>query len=193
MPRLLRALAVRLRGRTLTVEEIIALLGEDGLLLMAVICASPFLLPASIPGISTVAGTIILLVGMAVVAGHTPALPSRLLHARVGGEGWSKALMMAARVVKPLGRSRQPSRSAQVGLPLHGLSLAINGVVLLMPLPIPLSNFLPGWGAMLLATGLLKQGRRLLVAGHFSTFIGVAYVALTAVLGVEGAVRMLHH
>lgn len=54
----------KIPDRNLTLSEIINLLGNDGLLIFASILSTIFLIPVSIPGISTVFGGIIFFIGI---------------------------------------------------------------------------------------------------------------------------------
>ena len=64
----------------MTLRELVALLGEQGLLVFCGVLAAPFLLPVTVPGMSTVLGLPMLLIGFAVMLSRVPWLPERLLN-----------------------------------------------------------------------------------------------------------------
>ena len=68
------------RDPALTLRELLALLGEQGLLVFCGVLAAPFLLPVTVPGMSTVLGSPMLLIGFAVMVSRVPWLPERLLN-----------------------------------------------------------------------------------------------------------------
>jgi hypothetical protein len=58
--------------------------------------------------------------------------------------------------------------------------------VLTLPLPIPLSNTLPGIAAFFLAGGLLRRSRRLLAAGHAMLWLSGGYLLGVWLSGAAG-------
>src|SRR5690606_34422869 len=62
----------------LTIDELIERCGEEGLLLLSALLTLVFLIPVSIPGVSTVFGAVILLVGISRLRGKTLWLPARV-------------------------------------------------------------------------------------------------------------------
>jgi hypothetical protein len=69
------ALARAMPPEGLTLREILAQLGERGLLLLCVLVTVPFLLPVSVPGSSVPVGVIIALNGISLLSHRTPWLP----------------------------------------------------------------------------------------------------------------------
>ena len=67
----------------ITLRELVALLGEQGLLVFCGVLAVPFLLPVTVPMMSTVFGVPMLLIGFAVMVSRVPWLPERLLNRRI--------------------------------------------------------------------------------------------------------------
>ena len=76
----LAAAAAAVRDPAVSLRELIALLGEQGLLVFCGVLAAPFLLPLTIPGMSTVLGLPMLLIGFAVMLSRVPWMPERLLN-----------------------------------------------------------------------------------------------------------------
>ena len=68
------------RDPSVTLRELLAMLGEQGLLVFCGVLASPFLLPVTVPGMSTVLGIPMLLIGFAVMLSRVPWLPARILN-----------------------------------------------------------------------------------------------------------------
>ncbi len=62
----LRRLIATIQGEQVTLRELLALVGEQGLLLFCVVLTLPFLLPVSIPGVSTLFGLVIILVSLGI-------------------------------------------------------------------------------------------------------------------------------
>lgn len=62
-----------------SLRDLLELIGEQGMLLVCVFPTLPFLLPVSIPGVSTVFGLAIILIGVGVTLNRVPWLPRRIL------------------------------------------------------------------------------------------------------------------
>jgi len=193
LPRQLRQLAVQVDAGGLTLGEMLACLEEPGLLVLCVILATPFLLPVSIPGSSLPFGLLIALIGAGVSAGRTPWLPVRLLRKTLHGRRWAKVLIGAARLTLWLNKkSAAPAAGTASPHWIHGLALTLAGLLLTLPLPVPLSNTLPGISVFLLAGGMLRRSRPLLAAGHAMLALSILYLSFIGILGVAGAKTLLH-
>ena len=62
----------------LTLGELLEVFGDEGLLLLTMLLTVVFLIPVSIPGVSTVFGAAILLVGISRLIGRPLWLPAKL-------------------------------------------------------------------------------------------------------------------
>jgi hypothetical protein len=60
------------------VADIRDLFGQEGLMLLSVFLTMPFMIPVSIPGVSTVFGVAILLIGVSRLLGRKLWLPRRI-------------------------------------------------------------------------------------------------------------------
>jgi hypothetical protein len=79
---LAQALAA-VRDPVITLRELFVLLGEQGLLMFCGVLAAPFLLPVTVPMMSTAFGIPMLLIGYSVMVSRVPWLPERLLDRRL--------------------------------------------------------------------------------------------------------------
>ncbi|WP_421424061.1 exopolysaccharide biosynthesis protein, partial [Agrobacterium rosae] len=75
----LQRLIGNLSGKTITLRELMEAIGEQGLLLMCAIACLPFLIPVSIPGVSTIFGAAIVMISLAITLNRLPWLPRRIL------------------------------------------------------------------------------------------------------------------
>lgn len=93
----LEKLIGRVRGKTITLRELMEAIGEQGLLLICAIASLPFLIPVSIPGVSTVFGAAIILVSLAITLNRLPWLPKKILDRQMETEKLVPALQKALR------------------------------------------------------------------------------------------------
>ena len=182
--RLSEALATTRRaieGHQVTLRELLLLVGEQGLLVFCAILAMPFLLPVSLPFMSTALGVPMLLIGYAVTMNRVPWLPDRVLDHSLPSATVQHTLERAVRtfdrfehLVRPriLGLTATPRVNA-----VHGIALVVVVVALMAPLPlIPLANTLPAIGVILLCLGMAERDGALLLLGHLVTLVSVLYV-----------------
>ena len=73
-----RAIA-QIDGPTITLRRLLVLVGEHGMLFLCALLTIPFLIPVSIPGVSTVFGAAIILISLGITMNRLPWLPDRLM------------------------------------------------------------------------------------------------------------------
>ena len=169
------------RDPAVTLRELLALLGEQGLLVFCGVLAAPFLLPVTVPGMSTVLGTPMLLIGFAVMLSRVPWLPERLLNRSLSAatvrsvlqkvRGWAERF---EHLVRPrwLGLSAGKAVSA-----LNGVLIILAVLLLMAPLPlIPFVNSLPALAIILLCFGMAERDGAVIVLGYFTTLVSAVYV-----------------
>ena len=193
LSRTLREVRAALRGEQVTLAELLALIGEQGLLLFVMFLMTPFLLPVSIPGVSTVFSLIVILVGLGVATNRLPWLPARLLNHAVAIDRLLPALDKGARLMERVEQFIQPRWLFLTHGPtvnrFNGLMLVLGGVLLLFPLGfVPFSNTFPGIAVLLLAAGLLQRDGLFVVLGYLMLTLTVVYFgALAYAVFIVGA------
>src|SRR5690606_9934952 len=88
-----------IQGETVTLRELVAAIGEQGMLLLCALATLPFLIPVSIPGVSTVFGAAIVLLAVAVTLNRTPWLPDRILDRQLEAAKLLPALRKGVKLV----------------------------------------------------------------------------------------------
>jgi hypothetical protein len=182
--RLSEALAMTrsaIEGHQVTLRELLLLVGEQGLLVFCAILAMPFLLPVSLPFMSTALGLPMLLIGYAVTMNRVPWLPDRVLDHALPSATVQHALERAVRTFdrfEHLVRPRMLWLTATTRVnAVHGIALVVVVVALMAPLPlIPLANTLPAIGIILLCLGMAERDGALLLFGHLVTLVSVLYI-----------------
>ena len=170
-------------GHVVTLRELLALVGEQGLLVFCAILAMPFLLPVTLPFMSTALGMPMLLVSLAIVTNRVPWLPDRLLDHALPTDTVHHILeraMRAAERFEHLVRPRLLGLTATAGInSLNGIVLAVSVVVLMAPLPlVPFANTLPAVAIILLCLGMAERDGVMIVAGYVATLLSTAYVSV---------------
>lgn len=186
-------------GDTITLRRLFELIGEQGLLLLCMLLSLPFLFPVSIPGVSTVFGLGVILIGVAVTLNRLPWLPAVLADRQLSSEKLMPVLQRGAKfvarfdtVIKP--RIKALTDNAMMNR-VNGLMVVFAGLLLIVPLGlIPFSNTLPAVAIILLAIGMLQRDGVFVLGGYLmvlATVIYFAALALAAIAAGQGIASLL--
>ncbi|WP_085424062.1 exopolysaccharide biosynthesis protein [Xaviernesmea oryzae] len=181
----LRQLIDGIKGQSVTLRELMDAVGEQGLLLVCAVASLPFLIPVSIPGVSTVFGAAIILISLAIMANRLPWLPKKILDRKLDTTKLVPALEKGVNIVSRLDRFLKPRLSAlttgRLVNRMNGLAIAVAGVLLMFPLGlVPFSNTLPGIAILLLSTGMIQRDGLIVLGGYVFNVITVIYFGVLA-------------
>lgn len=177
----LTAAQALVRDPVVTLRELLALVGEQGLLVFCAVLAAPFLLPVTLPAMSTVFGAPMLLIGFAVMLSRVPWLPARLLDYRMPAttvrevlekvRGWA---LRFEHLVRP--RLLGLSDSAMINV-INGGLIILDVLLLMAPLPlVPFVNSVPALAIILLCFGMAERDGVVISLGYFVSLVSLAYV-----------------
>lgn len=177
--------AAEIRTHTITVRELLELVGEQGLLLFCAFLAIPFLLPVAIPGASTVFGVLMVLIGFGVATDSLPLVPKRLLEHPLSAGHVLPALQKGAetfrrfeKLIRPRVLAMTTGRAANF---VNGLVIVLAALVLMMPLPfVPFTNTLPALAVVLLSIGMVERDGIVIVLGYLATIAAALYCGTIA-------------
>jgi len=172
--------AGEVRSHTVTVRELLALIGEQGLLLFCAFLAIPFLLPVAIPGTSTVFGLLMVMIGIGVATDTLPLMPRRLLDHALSSRHVVPALQRGAaafrrfeRLIRPRALAMTGSRAANF---INGAVIVIAALVLMLPLPlVPFTNTIPALAVVLLSIGMVERDGLVIALGYLATVAAALY------------------
>lgn len=185
------------QGGTISIGEFVGYLGDKAFFLAILIFSLPNSLPVpGIPGFSTITGLPITFIALQIVLGRqTIWLPKKAAAKSFSREGLGRLLSKALPAVVWLEKYLRP-RWLWMSGPLGERLLAVLIVVcsLIIALPIPGGNFLPGLAMSLIALGLLERDGILLAAS--ATFAIASIIFMYKIIelffrGVAKAVRSL--
>lgn len=178
----LAELHARAGDRPVPLREVIFVLRNRAYLLLIILLALPFIQPVPLPGLSTPLGLAIVLIALRLSLGQRPWLPMRIQRAKLPAGFFGKVLTFTAKLLRYLESVLRPRWPAITGTALinqlHAIVILTSAAILLLPLPIPLSNLLPAWAIFLIASGLLERDGLFIVLGYVAFFIGALYFFL---------------
>ncbi|WP_034212416.1 exopolysaccharide biosynthesis protein [Arenimonas metalli] len=190
----LRAIIDQLPEGGVSLGSLLDVFGDEGLLLLTALMVLVFLVPVSIPGVSTVFGAAILMVGISRLTGRPLWLPRRLRERELPGQKVRAALTAGLKWVARFERISRPHRLRQLAeqrgwLVVGNLAFITAALLLMAPLSfLPFSNTLPGVALLLYSIGFIQRDGGAILVGHLVqlasvTYFGVVFAGGGAALG----------
>ncbi|EIJ42117.1 putative ABC-type transport system, permease component [Beggiatoa alba B18LD] len=176
----LNEVAQHLPAGSLTLRQLLTEIGEQGLLLFCIFLTLPFLIPVSIPGVSTVFGTLIILISIGLLTNRLPWLPEKLMQKSIQTASLINALEKSAHIFEKIDKFSHP-RLTQLTqgttvLQFNGFMLLLGGILLIFPFGfVPFSNTLPGLAILFLAVGMLQKDGYFVLAGYLMNIFTLIY------------------
>ncbi len=171
-------------GAALTVNEVIVRTGGRGAYLLIMLLSLPFISPIPLIGVSSILGPVIALLAWRLAWGRPAWVPrsmgERLLPAglreflRGGGV---RALRWIEQGVRPRASGWMRWRAARL---VHCGIIALMGLLLALPLPIPFTNSLPAITILVLSASMMEEDGLAVVAGHALAVATAAYFLFSA-------------
>ncbi len=176
------------------VVSIVRELKGPGHTIIAVFFCIPFLCFLPVPGLSSVFGLIVTIVGVRIALNKEPWLPRRWLKRKIGARTLHKIFSFAEKFTKKVEKFTKPrghwvEKYAWVTV-LNGSLIALTGILLSLPYP-PGTNFPPALGVVVLAIGMLEDDALVLTIGYLLFALNVALFTAITLLGVEGLKRLI--
>ncbi len=175
----------------LTMHEFRDLVGQDGLLLVTAFLSLVFLVPVSIPGVSTVLGAAILAIGLCRILQRDLWLPQRLARRVLPSDRLHTVLNLGSRWLHRLERMARPQRlhwmvASRPMVFTNNSALMLGALLLMLPLGfIPFSNTLPALALLFMAIGLLQRDGLCVLFGHLLNVATVLKFSLIFFGGLE--------
>ena len=169
----------------ISLGQLTGLLGDRAFGLLVLIFALPNIIPM-IPGVSTVSGVVIAIVGLQMLIGrHEPWLPAVIADRTLLREQLASMVDRTIGWIARLERIAKPRWSVMTQGLMHralGAMFVLLGAILALPLSW-IGNFPPGVALVFLSVGLLEEDGILVALGHVLGILATVLVlALVAAL-----------
>lgn len=171
----------KLPPHEVTLNEIMDIVGVDSLMLLTIFMSLIFLVPVSIPGVSTVFGTGILLIGITHLFARKLWLPGFIAHRKLSAgklrEGFERALIWIHRLERISRPHRLPRlTTGRIANLVNNLAFILAALLLMAPFGfIPFSNTLPALALIFLAVGMMDRDGGSIMLGHLSNVATIIY------------------
>lgn len=179
----------KLPPKEVTLIEIIDIVGTDSMLLLTIFLSLIFLVPVSIPGVSTVFGTGILLIGITRLFNGKLWLPKKIANRKLSSEqlrDWFKRALLWFRRLERISRSqRMPKLTSDGWIRLvNNLSFILAAMFLMAPFGgIPFSNTLPALALIFLSIGMLQRDGASILLGYLTNIMTIIYFTILFLAG----------
>ena len=158
--------------------------GDEGLLLLTIILTLVFLIPVSIPGVSTAFGAAILLVGISRVLRRPLWLPAKLRERALPAARLRPALSGGLHWVRRLEKISRPYRLRRLvdgraqGI-FNNLAFILAALLLMLPFGlVPFSNTLPALALLAYAIGFIQRDGGAVLLGHLANVGTIVYFSV---------------
>ena len=195
----LEAIIAALPEDHLTLGQLLQVFGDEGLLLLTILLTLVFLIPVSIPGVSTVFGAAILLVGISRVSRRPLWLPAKLRARNLPAARLRPALDGGLHWVRRLEKISKPYRlrglvDGRLQALFNNLAFIFAALLLMVPFGfVPFSNTLPGLALLLYAIGMIQRDGTAIVLGHLANIGTIIYFGILIGGGGMAAHGLLKH
>ena len=185
----LHDLAQQFAGRPARPSEILAATQGRGFNLLLLLMGLPFLTPVPLPGLSTPFGLVVVVIGAQLALDRRPWLPAKLLQRELPAQFIARVLAAASCLVRWLEFLLRPRliilHEQWIYRRIAGALIMLSGLLLLLPLPIPLSNTLPAITVVLLAAGAMEKDGLFFLVGCAMFVLTLAFFGLLAFGGAH--------
>jgi hypothetical protein len=170
-----------LPASSVTLNHLLAMAGQDGMMILTALLSLVFLIPVSIPGVSTVFGAAILLIASCRLAGRDLWLPERLRNRSLSTEKLRPVLQRSLRWMSRLEKVSKPYRltwlvGGSVVQIVNNLALVLGAMLLMAPFGIiPFSNTFPAVALLCLAVGFIQRDGLCILLGHIANLVTILY------------------
>lgn len=172
------------KQRPLTIGEMLQILSSKGCFFSLIILSLPFCQPIQIPGVSSPFGLAIAFIGLRITYGKRLWLPKTLLNKQISTHTIETMTSKALTLFKKIQPWIHPRYAWMCHSPFmekgNGLMIVTLGMLLALPLPIPLSNLAAAWSILFISVGMIGNDGLLVLIGYLIFLLSILFFILIA-------------
>ncbi|NDE82741.1 MAG: exopolysaccharide biosynthesis protein [Chlamydiia bacterium] len=158
------------QSKSLSILEILEILSGKGRPIILILLALPFCQPIQLPGLSTPFGIIIGLIGFRLIINRKIWLPKKLLSKTINPSILHKITTKTLNIIKKSKKWVHPRLNWVCRNPVmekvNAVMICLLGIMLALPLPIPLSNLTAAWSIFFIELGMLEDDGLFVLIGY---------------------------
>jgi hypothetical protein len=184
-------------AESITLNSLLERTEGRGFYLVVILLSLPFIVPVSIPGVSTLLGLSVALLSLKLALGAAPRLPKFMGERKLSPELQKKILlgsMKFLRLVEKLARPRRtPWMTTRPARFINALLMTFMGLLLAMPFPPlpPATNSLPCYCIILLAVSMMEEDGVTIWFAYALSLGTVIYLGLNVFVIVEAVKKAI--
>lgn len=156
--------------KNLCLENFLEKLSINGHMIPALFCAIPFILPIPVPGLSTIAGVIIMVLGIAITFSIRPWIPEKFKKLEIRNDIIQAIFERLAKISQKIEFIFKPRilviSQHRYNYKFNGLIIFCCGLLLALPLP-PGTNLPPALNIIILAIADIEDDGLMILIGYF--------------------------
>ncbi len=163
---------------TITLRMLVDELLDEGIYLLVIILIAPFLIPVSLPGISTPFGALIIFLAISNLLNRDVYLPKRVAETEVSAENIHRFFGTLRRFLRYVSLITYPRGNLTgniVIIKFNSLIIIVLAFILFLPLPVPFTDFFPAICILLLSLSNLEHDTYLMLIGYLATILTLLY------------------
>jgi hypothetical protein len=164
-------------------------------MLITIFLSLVFIIPVSIPGVSTVFGAAILLIGISELLNRKLYVPKRIASRPIAGEKLIGAMKRALVWLRRLEKISKPHRLPAIvkASILNKLGYILSALLLMVPFGfVPFSNTLPAIALIFFAIGVIQKDGLSTQLGHLMNVATIIYFAFLIAGGGWTILELFH-
>ncbi len=193
----LRRILLQADGKDVSFHQILRMIRGRGFPCLLIFLVLPFLVPVPLPGLSVPIGLVLMLFGIWIAIGKRPFLPQWFLERHISYPILERILLKAIPLITYMEKLLHPRMHFftrwRVFQLVNGFAIMINGVALMLPLPIPFTNTIPAIAVALLSAGVMEKDGLFILLGYFVTLSAWGYLLLLSWMGYHSFEVLKHN
>lgn len=182
-------IAKKVPDEGLSLEEIILLIGEYGVYFTSMILIAPFLFPVSFPGSSTPFSIMIILLNLRIFFSDRTFLPKRIGKYHIEKESLLKVFKFMVKIIRWLENIFKPRFFKLADYHnikyINSFIIIIMSILLMFPLPVPLTDFFPAYAILTVTLGTLERDGYAMIVGYCLCIFTMFYFYSLGYIGIN--------
>lgn len=196
--KLARIVAASSTPEGVTLNQLLERTEGRGIYLVIILCALPFIVPVSLPGVSTVLGFTVVILALRLALGKAARLPQFMGGRNLSPTFREKVLGGSVKFLRLVEKLVRPRRTVWLGSRLavcaNALLMTFLGLLLALPFPPlpPFTNSLPAYSLILVAAATMEEDGVVIWIGY-ALSVGTTVYLLLVAEGLEIIFVKLYH
>lgn len=175
---------------TISLDSIKNLLHERGFGVILAVVTIPLCVPIPVPpGYTTIFSIPVFFICVQMILGlNAPWLPKKLGQKKIKKSFLKMAIFKVTPILRKIEKFLKPRLTdipPKYWEKFTGVASFILNIFVFLPIPLPLSNFLPGVAILIMAIGLIGRDGVMILIGFVIGIVGIIYTLIGVFLGYE--------